>query len=143
MLGLAPLSKQALGKLEIDNLRKLVLGPLNTSLEVLSPRNVNSLCWFKSALFFMYLLLQNRLSAHCSSGQRGDTRPLAGTRSGVGRARGLDCAVGVVGCEGKGMVPGWQGCAGRAVQGSYLAQGRPRWHVPSRSRALPMQLPRL
>lgn len=50
MLGLAPLSKQALGKLEIDNLRKLVLGPSNTSLEVLSPRNVNSLCWFKSAL---------------------------------------------------------------------------------------------
>lgn len=50
MLGLAPLLKQALGKLEIDNLRKLALGPLNTSLEVLSPRNVNSLCWFKSAL---------------------------------------------------------------------------------------------
>lgn len=67
MLGSAPLSKQTLGKLglEIDNLRKLVLGPFNTSLEVLSPRNANSLCWFKSALSLcIYLLLKNRLSSH-------------------------------------------------------------------------------
>ena len=44
MLGLAPLSKRALGKLwlEIDNLRKLGLGLFSARSEVLSPRNANS-----------------------------------------------------------------------------------------------------
>lgn len=64
MLSLALLAKPALGKLglEMDDLRKLVLGPFNAGSEVLNARRVNSSCWFKSVR--VYYFFPNRFTSN-------------------------------------------------------------------------------